>query len=229
LSWVKDYGGIGRVKAQLRTWLAAAEFQKVVDASVEGRRTISTLIALTYDPDPLIRWRALDAIGRCAAHLCAIRPAALKDYLRRLFWTMSDESGAVAWHAPEAIGEIIRSDPPTFADFIPMAIALLDLEPEDRGPFLPGILYALGRIGEAAPDVMEKCLAGIIEALTADDPQARAMAVWSLGRLGAREALLLHPELAYDQCEALVYREERLVATTIESLWSEARARTASA
>ncbi len=215
---------IDAVKQQLREWLADAEFQKVAGSDQAPARTIRTLIALTYDPDPCIQWRALDAIGRCAVRLCKIRPDALKDILRRLFWMMSDESGAVAWHAPEAIGEIIRSDPSAFADFIPMTIALLDLEPEDRPPFLPGILYALGRIGEAAPDAVKDGLPRIIEALADTDSQIRAMATWSLGQIGVREALLQHRELAQDQGEALVYRKEQPMATTIGSLWAEALA-----
>ena len=204
--------------------MACAEFQKIVDAALDRDRTVSTLITLTYTADPLICWRAIDAIGRCAVRLSTIRPDALKNYLRRLFWLMSDESGAVAWRAPEIIGEIVRSDPQTFADFIPMTIALLDLEPEDRPPFLSGILYALGRIGEAAPASVETGLSRIVEALTEADSQARSMAVWCLGRLGVRDALIQHPELADDQGKALIYREEQLVETTVAGLLAEALA-----
>jgi len=212
------------VKSQLQAWLACAEFQRVVNAASDCGRTVSTLITLTYAADPLIRWRAIDAIGRCAVHLSRIRPESLKNYLRRLFWLMSDESGAVAWRAPEAIGEIVRSDPQAFADFIPMTIKLLDLEPEDRPPFLPGILYALGRIGEAAPSSVVKALPGIIDSLTEADSQSRAMAVWCLGRIGARDALSQHPELANDHGKAIIYREKQLMETTVSSLMHDALA-----
>jgi hypothetical protein len=216
------YGKIALVKSQLHDWLGDAEFGRIVEAALEHNRTISTLFSFTYDRDPLIRWRALDAIGRCAARLCKTHSTALKNLLRRLFWLMSDESGAVAWHAPEAIGEIVRSNPPAFADFIPMTVSLLNLEPEDRPPFLPGTLYALGRIGEVAPDVVKVGLPGIIEALTEADTQARAMAVWCLGQLREREILLQHSALANDQGNAVVYREEHITAVTIGSLWIEA-------
>ena len=95
---------------------------------------------------------------------------------------MSDE-GAVARHAPEANGEIVRSDPRAFADFIPMTVSLLGLEPEDRPPFLPGILHALGRIGEAAPDLAAASLPRVVETLRETNSQVRAMAVRCLGRL----------------------------------------------
>jgi hypothetical protein len=205
-------------------WLACADFPKIVDAALSRDRTVGALITLTYAADPLICWRSIDAIGRCAVRLSAIRPDALKNYLRRLFWTMSDESGAVAWRAPEIIGEIVRSDPRTFADFIPMTIDLLNLEPEDKPPFLSGILYALGRIGEAAPASVAAGLPGIVEALTDVDSQARSMAVWCLGRIGVRDALFQHPELAHDQGKALIYRDEQLVEITVAGLLGEALA-----
>jgi hypothetical protein len=210
------------VKSQLRSWLAGAEFQRVVAASVEHNRIINILIALTYEADPLIAWRAIDAIGRCAARLSAIRPEHVKGSLRRLFWMMSDESGAVAWHAPEAIGEIIHSDPHTFAEFIPMTISLLDMEPEDRPRFLPGVLYALGRIGEVAANSVDACLPSIFDALSHVEVQTRAMAVCCLGRLKARNLLLQHPELARDSAKALIYRDGELVETTISLLRADA-------
>jgi HEAT repeat protein len=210
------------VKSQLRAWLEDAEFQKIVDASLENGRTINVLVTLTYDENPLVCWRALDAIGRCAEHLCRTRAESLKNVLRRLFWMMSDESGALAWHAPEAIGEIVRSDPRAFADFIPMTVALLDLEPEDRPPFLPGILFALGRIGRAAPDTVKEGLASIAGALAESDTQVRAMAIWCLGQVGERDVLLRHHELGNDQRSAVVYRKEQLKTTTVGTLWKEA-------
>jgi hypothetical protein len=210
------------LKSQLRAWLAGAEFQKVVAAAPAQDRIISILIALTLDADPVISWRAIDAIGRCAAHLSPIRPEAMKNSLRRLFWMMSDESGSVAWHAPEAIGEIIRSDPQAFADFIPMTISLLDMEREDRPPFLPGILYALGRIGEVAANSVESCLPAIVDALGSTEAQTRAMAVCCLGRLKAWNLLIQRPELAQDMERAVVYRGGELVETTVSRLRADA-------
>jgi hypothetical protein len=210
------------VKSQLRSWLICAEFKTIIDAALGHDRMIGALIRLSYDPDPLISWRAIDAIGRCAGYLAVNRAEGMKNYLRRLFWMMSDESGSVAWHAPEAIGEIIRSDPRAFADFIPMTASLLEMEPEDRPPFLPGILYALGRIGEVAPRPLHPPLPQIVDALAENDAQARAMAVWCLGQLGAKNLLIEHPDLAHDNGQALVYRNEQILQTTISCLLSEA-------
>jgi len=210
------------VKSDLRAWLAFADFQKVLDAARSNNRTISALITLTYSEDSLIRWRAIDAIGRCAADLSADRPKIFRNYLRRLFWMMSDESGAVAPHAPEVIGEIVRSNPEEFLEFIPMTVSLLNLEPEDRPAFLPGILYALGLIGEAAPGSIEDGLEDIEKSLLDPDSQVRAMAILCLDRIRAYAVLLRYPELAQDGGKSQIYFEERILSIAVDRIYSEA-------
>jgi hypothetical protein len=209
------------MKSQVHKWLAEAEFRRIVDASLAQTRTVRILIAWTYDSNPLIRWRALDAIGRCAVQLCSSRSGALKNLLRRQFWLMSDECGAISWHAPETIGEIVSASPDTFADFIPLTIGLLDLEPEDRPRFLPGILYALGRIGGAAPDSVKHAIPEIERTLKESDAQARAMAVWCIGKVAGKSVLLGHQGLKDDGGEATIYRNEQLVKTTVGRIYSE--------
>lgn len=209
------------MKSELRSWLVSADFRKVLNAASDSNRIIGTLITLTYSDDTLLCWRAIDAIGRCAAHLAPTRPEVLNNYLRRLFWMMTDESGSIAPRAPEAIGEIVRSNPEEFTDFIPLTASLMHLEPEDRPRFLPGILYALGRIGETAAGTIDESITGIESALSDPDSQARAMAVWCLGRIGRHDILLRHPELEQDNGKAQTYHEERLLDTTVGELYKK--------
>jgi hypothetical protein len=209
------------LNSELQNWLEAADFGKVIEAAAESHRTVGALINLTYSADPLVAWRAIDAVGRCASRIPPIRTEILVKYLRRLFWMMSDESGSSSPHAPELIGEIIRSNPSAFAGFIPLAIALLDLEPEDRPRFLPGILYALGRIGEVSPGSLEESLPSIEQCLADPDPQVRTMAVWCMGRIGHVASLLRYPELLRDTGTARIYRGETILETSAGSLFSE--------
>jgi len=213
------------VKSDIRNWLACADFRNIVNAVRSKNRTISTLITLTYSDDPLIRWRAIKAIGRCATEMSSARSKIFKNYLRRLFWMMSDESGTVAPHAPEVIGEIIHSNPDEFVDFIPLAISLLDLEPEDKPVFLPGILYALGLVGEAVPGSIEDRLEDIEKNLLNPDSQVRAMAVLCLDRVQAHTVLLRYPELDQDDGKVQIYCKECILDTTVGALYSEEKER----
>jgi hypothetical protein len=209
------------LKSDLQTWLADADFRSVLDAVSRSSRTIGALISLTYAEDPVVGWRAIDAIGRAAEKLSRERPVVFRNYLQRLFWMMSDEAGAVAPHAPEVIGEIVRSDPGGFVDFIPLTVSLLHLEPEDKPRFLPGILYALGRIGEVAPDSIKEGFVGVEDALSDRSALVRVMAVRCLWRIGLSHVLQRHPELARDEGKARIYHEEQLRNVTVSELYTE--------
>lgn len=213
------------MRPDLRTLLAGGDFGRVLDEVGRNPRTLGTLITLTYSDDPLICWRSIDAIGRCADHLSPARPAIFRKYLQRLFWMMSDESGSVAPHAPEAIGEIIQSNPQEYSDFIPLTLSLLKLEPEDLPLFLPAILYALGRIGAVVPERVKDTLNEIETLLSSPDIQTRAMAVRCLDRIGCSEILLRHPRLKDDSEEALIYHEERIQKAAVSQLYADALSR----
>ncbi|MEJ2110337.1 MAG: hypothetical protein P8Z37_10570 [Acidobacteriota bacterium] len=204
--------------------LSEANFDFIVSSVSKTPRTLTTLISLTCSDELLICWRAIDAIGRCAEELSGTRPEICRKYLRRLFWMMSDESGSFAPHAPEVIGEIVQSNPKEFEDFIPLTISLLDLEPEDLPAFLPGILYALGRIGEAAPGSVVEALRCIELYLRASDPQTRAMSILSLYRLGCRDVLLRYSELESDPGRTQIYAEAHIRETTVSRIYRDAMA-----
>jgi hypothetical protein len=138
---------------------------------------------------------------------------------------MSDEAGVVAPRAPEIIGEIVRSDTKEFGEFIPLTVSLLKLEPEDIPAFLPGILYALWRIGQAAPDALDEASRDIETSLDSRDPQARAMAIQCLSLPDFNGVLLRHPELESDMEKARIYREGMLYDLSIARLYREASPR----
>ena len=171
------------MKRQLRDLLANGRFDEIVEVADRNRRVLSLLTSLTYDPDPLIAWRAVEASGLAGARVAQDDPEFVRDHLRRLFWLLTDESGGIAWRAPEAIGEIIRSRPHELSSFVPMLLALLEMEPEDLVRFQAGILWAIGRLTEVLPDATEPLTAAILSYLRNPDPQIRGLAVWCLGKL----------------------------------------------
>ena len=171
------------MKRQLRDLLANGRFDEIVEVADRNRRVLSLLTSLTYDPDPLIAWRAVEATGLVSARVARDDLEFVRDHLRRSFWLLTDESGGISWRAPEAIGEIIRSRPHELSSFVPMLLALLEMEPEDLVRFQAGILWAIGRLAETLPDAIEPLTAAILSYLRNPDPQIRGLAVWCLGKL----------------------------------------------
>ena len=48
---------------QLRAWLQAGNLAALLEYASQHKRALSYLTARTFDPEPVIAWRALDAGG----------------------------------------------------------------------------------------------------------------------------------------------------------------------
>jgi len=99
-----------------------------------------------WDPDPEIREEAAIALGAAAvAH-----PDLGRELLRRALWALNDESATNGAYMLPAIGEIGRRAPDLVAPFVgPMTGYLWD------DGLRPGILEALCRIAETAPELID--------------------------------------------------------------------------
>jgi hypothetical protein len=124
------------------------DLESVVTLVKEDRRSLSVLVRISYDKETLAAWRAIRAVGLAAKALVKTDHEFLRETVRKLLWSLSDESGGIGWSAPELLGEIVSADPEEFDDIIPLIAQVFDVEEE---VFRPCVVYALTRIAEAAP------------------------------------------------------------------------------
>jgi hypothetical protein len=136
---------------------------------------------MAYDKETLAGWRAIKAIGRAARELVKTDVEFLRETIRRLLWSLSDESGGIGWAAPEALGEIVSADPERFADIIPLIAEVYDLE---ERVFRPGVVYALVRIAEVAPELVAGYQKIIISSLVDKEPLVKLYALELVELLG---------------------------------------------
>jgi hypothetical protein len=206
------------VKDQLRDWLAQGHYEAIVKLAPRKKRILSFLTALTYDADPLISWRAVEALGLAAGRIADNDPEFVRNHLRRLMWLLNDESGGIGWRAPEAMGEVLRSRPARFTEFVPIVLSFLDMEEEDAVRFRPGTLWAIGRMGQVMPETVRPAVARIISYLNDPNPQTRGLAVWCLRQLGDAEHLANHDTLLMDESPVELYADGRLVTKSVAQL-----------
>lgn len=211
----------------LRSWLVLAQFPEIAGFASQYRRTLSYLTALTYDHDPLIAWRAVEAMGFVSA--ASSDAEYLQVHLRRFAWLLSDESGSIGWRAPEAMGEIIQARPDELRAFIPILLAVLDMEPKDAQKFLPGTLWAVARLGAVVDKDVEPALPHIVRSLQNPNPQVCGMAIWAAGfiplAVNYPGVLTNLDELCCNPHPVVLYSHSRLVTTTIAALAEEAISR----
>jgi AraC family transcriptional regulator of adaptative response/methylated-DNA-[protein]-cysteine methyltransferase len=169
----------------LRGWLLEAEYDSILELASRVKRILSLLTALAYDIDISVSEHAITATGLAAKIIAERDPEYVRNYLLRLFWLVSDESGGICWRAPELIGEILYNCP-NFEQFFPMLISLLDLEKEDILSFLPGTLWAIGRVAQVAREAMLPALPLIKTYASLDnEPETKEIASWCIRQLTA--------------------------------------------
>jgi len=207
------------LKRILETSLAAGRLDEIERLAEERSGVLGALVPFTYQLDPLLAWRAIEAMGRAAARVAERSPGAVREHLRRLMWLITEESGGLCWRAPEAMAEIVSRRPAEFADYVPIIVTLLtEMAEEDLAHFRAGILWAIGRLGPLAEAAVEDVLPQVTAALEHPDPQVRGLAAWALARCGRAELALASPALTLDQGPVELYENGALTRTSVAAL-----------
>jgi hypothetical protein len=156
-----------RLKEKVMELLQQGDSEGLERMVVDTPAAIRFLQGRLWDSDPGIRIEAAIALGAAAeAH-----PDLGRELLRQALWALNDESATNGAYVLPAIGEIGRRAPDLAAPFVgPMTAYLWD------DGLRPGILAALCRIAEVAPELI-------------DDVRDRLLAVGEANDTGEQECL----------------------------------------
>jgi hypothetical protein len=135
-----------RVKEEVMEMLCQRDAEGLERMIGDNPAAVRFLQGRLWDPDSEIREEAAIALGAAAvAH-----PDLGRELLRRALWALNDESATNGAYMLPAIGEIGRRAPDLVAPFVgPMTGYLWD------DGLRPGILEALCRIAETAPELID--------------------------------------------------------------------------
>ena len=212
-------------KQTIQRALELNDLEEIAALARRNKRVISALIRMAYDKETLVGWRAIKAVGRVAKAFAKIDHEFLRITVRKLLWSLSDESGGIGWSAPELLGEIVSSDPEGFADIIPLIAEVYDIEEQT---FRPGVVYALARIAEVSPELVANYQKVIIRSLVDKNPLIRIHALDLVGLLwpiACRKKLwskeyqeevekAIH-SMAKDQGVAWIYKNSAFIDTQV--------------
>ena len=190
-------------------------------AGMPARQVVNPLFGLLYHGDPLVRWRAVSAMGAVVAGLADQQMESARIVMRRFMWNLNDESGGIGWGSPESMGEIMARHAGLAREYSAILISYADPE----GNFLEhpglqqGVLWALGRLGRVRPQVARRAAGFVIPFLQQPhDPALRGLAAWAV-RPAVDDALrsLLEP-LRGDRRTLQLYIDGELLPCTIAEL-----------
>ena len=158
-------------------WYAGIR-DEVRDATAAARM-INPLLAFLHRPEK--RERAARALGEAAAAVAKENMESIRVLVRRLMWSLNEESGNLGWGAPEALGCILAAVPALAKEYGGLLLSYAhDTGREDNyldyAPLRAGALRGAARLAETAPDIVAGRMAGPIACLRDADPHVRGMA-----------------------------------------------------
>lgn len=193
------------LKFRIREVLQDEAFAQAMIAleNFPGRRVVNPLISFFCSGDPRLRWRAISGIGAVVTRLADTEMESARVVMRRLMWTLNDESGGIGWGAPEAMGEITARHPGLAAEFACILVSYIrpDCNFLEHPVLQRGVLWGLGRLAYARPHMVVDAAPFITPFLESSDAYHRGHAVWLLRALVER-----HP---HEACEALANDQGR--------------------
>jgi hypothetical protein len=214
-------GGRG-LKRQVRLFLEEDDFQSALDriCRLPLRRVVNPLFSFLYNGDPLVRWRAVSAMGRVVSRQAADDMGDARVIMRRLMWNLNDESGGIGWGSPEAMGEIMACSQSLAREYHRIIVSYID----PAGNFLEheglqqGALWGVGRLFHARPDTGAGCESLLLPFLNAPDTPRRGLAVWAATPLASRALQEPLEALTGDNAVLQIYENMSLVQKQVGEL-----------
>jgi hypothetical protein len=188
------------------------------------RQIINPLLSFIQSGNEKVKWGSVKAIGHVVGQLADRDLEAARVIMRRLMWTLNDESGGIGWGSPEAMGEIMAIHRGLAQEY---AHILISYARED-GNYLEheglqrGLLWGIGRLSETRPELVRESAGLFLAYLVSRDAVIRGLAVRLMGLLRVKEAQPVLQTLAEDESAIALVIENRLAATRVKDLAEEA-------
>jgi hypothetical protein len=180
--------GSGNLEFKLDEVIARQDWHSLRQITrAQSTKTLRYLIGRLYTPEDESRQQITQALEVVVSDPEILGEGKIRDLLHRFLWWLNDESGAVPFGIPEAIGVVLRARPELQRDFLPL-ICSMTYDPEllQTGSIERGIFWALGHIGPPAAVCSPDAVRAVADAARQHpDSNTRATAAWALSRLQA--------------------------------------------
>jgi hypothetical protein len=174
------------VKSQAAELLKRREFTLLVEYCIRDRHFWQAVRHRLYDLDEPVRWAAIETVANVMELWWgAGQEEKVRNYIRTLFWSMTDESGGIGWSSPQTIAEIIVRIPEIIDPYGSMMIAHTIDEP----PLVKGGLWGIGRLGKLIAESVDFFQDSIFELFKSNDPEILGHIAWAMGEVGHEPAL----------------------------------------
>jgi len=204
-------GKIGgrKLKQKIQRLLTQDDFEPALIflSQLPVRELISPLFSFFYSRDELTKWRAVTAVGVVVSGLAQTDMESARVVMRRLMWNLNDESGGIGWGSPEAMGEIMARHKGLAQEYAHILVSYVRTDGNHiEHEFLQrGVLWGLGRLAQACPNLLKGAGAFLPPYLDSADSIVRGLAAKLCGILRLDSARAALEKLKEDKTSILLF------------------------
>jgi len=216
------------LKRKVLEILKSDDLDQVLDelCRLPARRVINSLFPLLCSNDEQIKWRAVTAMGAVVANLADEDIESARMIIRRLMWSLNDESGGIGWGAPEAIGEILACHGGLAREYVNILTSYIKEDGNflEHEPLQKGAMWGVARLAQVRPHLVQDARGYLIQRLGSSEATVKGLAALTLGLVGAEEARLQLEDLSRDDTEVHLYLDRKMAVRRVSELAEQALA-----
>jgi HEAT repeat protein len=210
------------IKARVLELLEADDFTAALEqlGRLSAKRVINALFSFFLHAEERVRWRAVVAMGATVSSLADMDMEAARVVMRRLMWSLNDESGGIGWGAPEAMGEILARNERLSEEYATILVSYLNPDGNfiEHEPLQRGLMWGLARLAEQRPLAVRPAAEFLGPYLGSPDATVRGLAAVAAGLLGAKELRAVIEDLVRDGTVLRRYQMDHLTECTVGAL-----------
>ena len=220
------------LRKRVRAILASPDFEETLaNIDIAPGRIINPLLCFLPEIDELTRWRAVRGVGITVSAMARTGLESAREIMRRLIWSLNDESGGIGWGAPEAMGEIMVENETLAIEYHRILLSYIDENgnPLENDLLERGVMWGIGRLSQKRPELLRDWTGPILAQLKSPDAVKRGLALRTLLWLArsrewlpepGRLAKLFDPMLE-DQSAVRIFQDGSFVQYGIDSMARE--------
>jgi len=202
------------LKRRVLEILKSENLDQVLDelCRLPARQVVNSLFSSLCSSDEQIKWRAVTAMGTVVVNLAHEDIESARMIIRRLMWSLNDESGGIGWGAPEAIGEILACHERLAREYANILTSYIKEDGNflEHEPLQKGAMWGVARLAQVRPHLIQDAKSYLIQRLDSSDARVKALAALTLGLLGAEEVRLQLEGLSRDDTEIHLYLDRKM-------------------
>ena len=147
---------------------------------------INPLLCALFEPDEVLRWRVVRAVGITVSAMAEKDLESARIIMRRLMWSLNDESGGIGWGAPEAMGEIMAENETLAREYYRILVSYIDVKGNllENDELELGVMWGISRLAQKRPELLRDWTAPVMAQLKSPNPVKRGLALRTLLAVG---------------------------------------------